>query len=134
MSLSEEEIIQMYGKRWSIEVFFKACKSYLRLARDCRSISYDAMTAHVAVVFTRSCCWPEQRQNIDQRTIGDLFYLMVPELSDLPYYEALCRIMRQFADFIQQHALLDEQAVQEMLDIFMEQLPKMWTQDLRQCA
>ena len=135
MSLSEEEIIQMYGKRWSIEVFFKACKSYLRLARDCRSISYDAMTAHVAVVFTRYMLLAvEQRQNIDQRTIGDLFYLMVPELSDLPYYEALCRIMRQFADFIQQHALLDEQAVQEMLDIFMEQLPKMWTQDLRQCA
>ena len=135
MSLSEEEIIQMYGKRWSIEVFFKACKSYLRLARDCRSSSYDAMTAHVAVVFTRYMLLAvEQRQNIDQRTIGDLFYLMVPELSDLPYYEALCRIMRQFADFIQQHALLDEQAVQEMLDIFMEQLPKMWTQDLRQCA
>jgi hypothetical protein len=60
----------------------------------------------------------EQRQKIDQRTIGDLFYLMVPELSDLPYYEALCHIMRQFADFVQQHALLDEQAVQEMLDIF----------------
>ena len=76
----------------------------------------------------------EQRQKIDQRTIGDLFYLMVPELSDLPYYEALCHIMRQFAAFVQQHALLDEQAVQEMLDIFMEQLPKIWTQDLRQCA
>ena len=69
-----------------------------------------------------------------QRSIGDLFYLMVPELSDLPYYEALCRIMRQFADFIQQHALLDEQAVQDMLDIFMEQLPKIWTQNLCQCA
>ena len=50
----------------------------------------------------------EQRQKIDQRTIGDLFYLMVPELSDLPYYEALCHIMRQFADFVQQHALLDD--------------------------
>ena len=54
LSLSEEEVIQLYGKRWGIEVFFKACKSYLRLGKDCRSVSYDAMTAHVAVVCTRS--------------------------------------------------------------------------------
>ena len=27
LSLSEEEIIALYGKCWSIEVFFKVCKS-----------------------------------------------------------------------------------------------------------
>lgn len=26
VSLSEEEIIRIYGKRWDIEVFFKVCK------------------------------------------------------------------------------------------------------------
>lgn len=48
----EDEIIRIYGKRWDMEVFFKACKSYLQLSRECKSIFYDAMTAHVAVVFT----------------------------------------------------------------------------------
>ena len=52
-SITEDEIIRIYGKRWSIEVFFKVCKSYLRLTKECRSISFDAMTAHTAVVFTR---------------------------------------------------------------------------------
>lgn len=51
--LSEEEIIRIYGKRWQIEVFFKTCKSYLNLIGECHSLSYDALTAYVAVVFAR---------------------------------------------------------------------------------
>ena len=35
--LSEEGIIRIYGKLWDIEVFFKACKSYLHLVKECRS-------------------------------------------------------------------------------------------------
>ena len=49
VTLSEEEIIRIYGKRWKIEVFFKTCKSMLNLGRECHSTSYDALTAH-------SCC------------------------------------------------------------------------------
>jgi IS4 transposase len=37
MDLSEEEIIALYGKRWDIEVFFKMCKSYLKLTGEFRS-------------------------------------------------------------------------------------------------
>lgn len=51
-SLSEEESIRIYGKRWDIEVFFKSCKSYLKLVKGCRSTSYDALNAHTAIVFT----------------------------------------------------------------------------------
>ena len=47
MSLSEEEIIQLYGKRWQIETFFKVCRQYLRLTSECHSLSYDALTAHL---------------------------------------------------------------------------------------
>ena len=52
-NLSEEEIIRIYGKRWQIEVFFKTCKTYLHLISECHSLSYDALTAHVAIVFAR---------------------------------------------------------------------------------
>lgn len=51
--LTEEEIIRIYGKRWQIEVFFKTCKSTLNLIGECHSLSYDALTAHAAIVFTR---------------------------------------------------------------------------------
>ncbi len=50
-TISKEEIIRIYGKRWDIEVFFKACKSYLHLIKECRSLSYNALTAHVSIVF-----------------------------------------------------------------------------------
>ena len=43
MSLTEAEIIRNYGKRWQIEVFFKICKTYLKLSKESRSLSYDAM-------------------------------------------------------------------------------------------
>ena len=38
MSFTEEGVIRIYGKRWGIEVFFKVCKNYLRLAKDCRAL------------------------------------------------------------------------------------------------
>lgn len=50
IKITEEEAIRIYCKCWDIEVFFKVCKSYLKLAKECNSLSYDAMIAHAAVV------------------------------------------------------------------------------------
>lgn len=49
--LSEEDIIRIYGKRWQTEVFYKTCKSWLKLGKECHGLSYDALTAHVSLVF-----------------------------------------------------------------------------------
>ena len=53
----------------------KVCKSYLGLARECPfSLSYDAMSAHVAVVFARYMLLAvENRESEDPRTLGELF-------------------------------------------------------------
>ncbi|WP_225624077.1 transposase [Thermoanaerobacterium thermosaccharolyticum] len=53
MNISVDKIIRIYGKRWGIEAFFKICKSNLKLSKECKSLSYDAMTAHTVIVFTR---------------------------------------------------------------------------------
>ena len=75
VDLDEDEIIRIYGKRWDIEVFFKICKSYLNLSKECRSMSYDAMTAHTAIVFTRYMMLSlENRESNDDRSLGELFY------------------------------------------------------------
>ena len=34
VTISDEEILRIYGKRWDIEVFFKMCKSYLALSKE----------------------------------------------------------------------------------------------------
>ena len=116
LSLSEEEVIQLYGKRWGIEVFFKACKSYLRLGKDCRSVSYDAMTAHVAVVCTRYMLLAvEERENTDGRSLGELFYLGLDELPDLKYMEALRLVLQEFAE---QLLVCVHRSVREWLSTF----------------
>jgi len=49
VDLADEEIIKLYKRRWDIEVFFKITKSYLRLAKEFQSRSYDALVAHTAI-------------------------------------------------------------------------------------
>ena len=43
--LDENEIIRIYGKRWDIEVFFKVCKSYLHLSKECSCLLYTSDAA-----------------------------------------------------------------------------------------
>ncbi len=50
--LPDDEIVRLYGKRWDIETFFKVSTSFLGLAREFQSRSYDAWIAHTTLV-----CW-----------------------------------------------------------------------------
>ena len=94
MTLSEEEIIRIYGKRWDIEVFFKTCKSFLRLGTEYHGLSYDALTAHVAFVFTRFMLLSVAKRNDeDERTLGELFYLMIDELADITFNTSMQLLM-----------------------------------------
>lgn len=124
MTLTEDEIIQMYGKRWSIEVFFKVCKSYLKLAKECRSISYDALTAHVAIVFTRYMVLSlKHRENSDNRSIGELYMMTCDEMQDITYHEALFIIINTLINVIQDKLSLAAKQLDQLIQIFIESLP-----------
>ena len=72
---------RIYGKRWDIEVFFKSCKSYLKLVKEYRGISYDAMCAHTAIVFARYMMLSvAQRENEDDKTICELCFCLLDEM------------------------------------------------------
>ena len=135
LTLSEEEIIQTYGKRWNIEVFFKMCKSYLKLGKETRSISYDALTAHTAIIFARYMMLAlEQRRNMDERSLGELFYLTIDELEDLHYLDALASLLSLLMDCAKEAEILDEEQVNQLLDLFVAKLPDLWGKCLKQCA
>ena len=53
ISLSDAEIVRIYGNRWSIECFFKSSKSFLKLGTEFQSHNYGAMVSHTTIVFTR---------------------------------------------------------------------------------
>ena len=122
--LSEEEIIRIYGKRWKIEVFFKTCKSYLKLLTECHSLSYDALTAHVAIVFTRYMMIAlEQRRNSDARTIGPLFQALADELKDIKFAESLQIIMSTMLQCINTVFHITDEQVEAFISEFIEHMP-----------
>ena len=123
-NLSEEEILRIYGKRWDIEVFFKACKSLLNLGSECHSLSYDALTAHVSLVFIRYMLLSlQQRNSSDDRTISELFLLMIDELADITFGHALQLIVDIMLQMIQERFGLSDDQLDQFLADFVGRLP-----------
>ena len=76
----------------------------------------------------------EQRESKDDRSIGELFYLSVDELPDRCYVEAVRLLVSLFVARLQEHMILDEGEVQELLQGFLAELPMLLSQNLRKCA
>lgn len=124
-SLTEEEIIRIYGKRWDIEVFFKSCKSYLRLVKECRSLSYDALSAHVSIVFTRYMMLSvAQRRNEDEKTICELYFCLMDELDDITFSQSMRIIIDALMDVVMEYFHITEQQLEEFTASFIQKLPQ----------
>ena len=119
--LSEEEIIRIYGKRWQIEVFFKTCKSYLHLISECHSLSYDALTAHVAIVYMMIAM--EQRQNEDVRSFEEIFFYFTDELADITFAQSLWIILRAMFECIYAVFQVSDEQIDTFITMFVNRLP-----------
>ena len=123
--LSEEEIIRAYGKRWEIEVFFKSCKSYLKLAKECHSLSYDALTAHVSIVFVRYMMLSvAQRRNEDDKMICELFFYLADEMEDITFSQSMRIIIDALMDCVMEYFQITEQQLEDFTTSFIQKLPK----------
>lgn len=130
ITLSEEEIIRIYGKRWDIEVFFKVCKSYLRLSKECSALSFDAMTAHTAVVFTRYMMLSlESRESNDNRSLGELFLYFTDEMSDITWIQAFQMLLQMFRVLLADNLDFSDEKIDELVESFMNAIPAL----LRNC-
>lgn len=109
VGLDENEIIRILWETLDIEVFFIVCKSYLKLGRECSSLSYDAMTAHTAVVFTRYMrLLPESRESNDDRSLGELFLYFYDEMSDIKWIQAFQMLFKMFRTILTEDAELSK--------------------------
>ena len=125
MDLSEEEIIRIYGKRWDIEIFFKTCKSCLRLQKECSSLSYDAMTAHVAIVMVRYMILSVfQRQDQDQRALGELFHVMLTELEDITFQHSMMILVEAMFQTVKTVLQVTEEQLEVFATDFYSRLPE----------
>ena len=115
VNLDENEIVRIYGKRWDIEVFFKVCKSYLNLSRECNSLSYDAMTTHTAVVFTRYMMLSlESRESNDNRSLRELFLYFSDEMSDITWIQAFQMLLQMFRTMLLDNTELSDEKINEI--------------------
>ena len=123
LSLSEESVIQLYGKRWDIEVFFKICKSYLNLAKEFQGISYDLITAHTAIVMTRYIILAaDKRHNSDHRTISTLFHSCYDEVSDISLSRSLSLILETLNTVLHECISLPKSEIDTILHSFINSL------------
>lgn len=99
--LRPEEIVQLYSRRWQIETYFKTSKQYLALDKS-QVQSYDGQCGYIAVTaITYDLLAWQERQNTDDKIIGDLFYLMNESLPDIKFIDALVYLILELKELKQ---------------------------------
>lgn len=122
LSLSDEEVVRTYGKRWDIEVFFKMAKHYLKLDSEIQVRDFDSILAHSTIVMIRYIFLTvEQRLASDDRTIGDLFLAASDEMRDISLTEALLRILAMVRDKVCEFCDTSEQLMQQIIETTMKE-------------
>lgn len=123
-TLSEQEIVRIYGIRWDIEVFFKTTKSLLRLQKEFQGRSYNLLISHTTIVFTRyivlswqNCC------HTDERTLGGLFYDLCDEVNELDWVVALQQLIELLQDVMKKTNKQTQQLLKNQLSQWIAGLP-----------
>jgi len=131
VSLPEDEIIALYGKRWDIEPFHKIIKSYLRLAKEFQMRSFDALVAHTALVLVRYMflCL-ENRENKDERSLGELFFVVCDELEDISFQFAFSLIISVLECSLRDSLHLATARIDLLVQHFIAALPAFITERL----
>lgn len=101
VSLSDSEIVRIYGNRWSIECFFKASKSFMKLGTEFQCRNYSAIVCHTTIVFVRYILleWIRRNEN-DERSYGELFHMFCDDIQDMDLTNALKSLMSLFVEHI----------------------------------
>lgn len=88
------------------------------LISECHSLSYDALIAHMVIVFTRYMLLAMgQRQNENQKTLGKLFFFLEDGMADIIFSRLLGILMDALMASIQEILKLrDEQMVAFLAD------------------
>lgn len=93
------------------------------MGEETRSSSYDVLTAHTAIVFTRYMMLVlEQWRNINERSIGKLFYLTIGDLEDQHYLEALALLLDQLMYCTREAEILGKNQLNQLLKLVLTKL------------
>ena len=124
----DQSLISIYRKNKK-----RRGRSRYLLSKECHALSYDAKTAHTAVVFTRYMMLSlESRESNDIRLLGELFVYISDEMSDITWLQALQMLLQLFRSTLSETAELTEEKINELVDNFLDTLPSLLKSQL--CA
>lgn len=97
LTLSDEEIVQTYGKRFNIEQIFKSMKHLLKLTKENQGRSFDSTIAFSSLSIIRVIAmeWIRRTES-DPATMGSIFNNVKDTLEDLPFTVALQTLLQRF--------------------------------------
>jgi len=123
-TLTETEIIRIYGMRWDIEVFFKVTKSLLKLQKEFQGRSYDSLISHTTIVFSRYILlsW-QNRCSKDERTLGGMFYELCDEINELDWAVALQQLIELLEDALEKTNKKFKKLIKSQLQHWFATLP-----------
>lgn len=95
LELSDQEIVSLYARRFSIEGNFYNLKHHLRIKEESQCRSYDSCFAYTApgIIRLQILEWIA-RGNTDGNTVGGLFYQVREEQLLMPLQQALNAILK----------------------------------------
>lgn len=130
-TLTAEELVTLYKRRWDIEVFFKMAKSFLNLAKEFQSRSFDALVAHATLVCCRYIMLElAKRENADPRTLGSLFHAVCDEMRQIGYTEALALLLKLLEETLGNVIGLCKEQTMQLILRFIETLPTVFRKRL----
>jgi hypothetical protein len=130
-ALTDEEIITLYKRRWDIEVFFKMAKSFLNLAKECQSRSYDALVAHSTLVCCRYIMLETARRTTaDPRTLGRLFHATCDEIRQASFVDALALLLSLLEQTLLNIVGFTKEQIRQWVAQFIAMLPPVFRNPL----
>jgi len=124
ISLTEDQILDLYKLRWSIEPCFKVAKSFLHLESEFQGRSFDAITAHASIVMIRYIILAvRKRENDKPGTICDVFFSLCHTLDDLTFKSLFDEISVTIIQSVHDYLHIPDDMIDGFLTYFISKLP-----------
>lgn len=98
--LSFIEIIEIYGIRWTIEVFFKEAKQLFKLG-SCQSTNFDVQIAHTTIIMIQYLLVSIRYRMEAYETIGGMFKNLKQDYIEYKLNDRILAIVYQIIDFLE---------------------------------
>ncbi len=122
--LDFEEAYRIYSVRWSIEVFFKECKSHLNLG-GCQSQDFDAQIADTTIAMLQYNLLSVAKQMLSYQTLGGLFRQIESEMIELTIAEKIWGYLLELVNIITEIAEIELEEVMDKLTADNQKLTKL---------